>query len=301
MVNNGSDVQIDKGGFVRIHYAILEQLAIGDFSSREYACILHLLRMTYGFNRKECTLSYGDFAGATNIDRTAAIKTLRSLVARNIVIKVDGDAYHAATWSFNKYFEQWQTSVKTTTSVETTTSQIDTTPSVETTTSLVVETTTSYISAKDNIKDIPTDSTPGGYFGMPDPRQRKGATITGQAAEARKLGVEPTAFREMTDALIDAAGWRAVVDAAGDDVKLGIAKDNALALVKMGHTTGEQVAALAIAFRAANAWRNTPPQPRDLVTYASQVKQGIDFTAQPTTNGRGETPQRWMFRTGGDE
>ena len=172
MSTTGEDIQIERGNFTRIHNAILEQLASHDFSSREYACILYLLRMTYGFNRKDCTLSNGDFANATKLDRTAIIKTLRRLVERNVITKDDGDPYHAATWSFNKYFEQWdtQTSVKTTTisSVETTSSQDDTSScfdttsssqndtsaSVETTTTSSVKTTTSYISAKDNKDSI---------------------------------------------------------------------------------------------------------------------------------------------------
>jgi len=160
MVANGADIQIDKGSYTRIHNAILEQLAYYDFTSREYACILYLLRMTYGFNRKECRLSNGDFAKATNIERPAIIKTLRGLVERNVICKNEGDPYHAATWSFNKYFEQWggQTSVKTitTSSVETTTSQNDTSYQIDTScsyqndTTSSIEMTTSYISAKDS-------------------------------------------------------------------------------------------------------------------------------------------------------
>jgi phage replication O-like protein O len=155
MVNSGADIQIDKGSYTRIHNAILEQLAYHDFSSREYACILYLLRMTYGFSRKECQLSNNDFAKATKVDRTAIIKTLRRLVERNVFIKNEGETCHAATWSFNKYIEQWdsQTSVKTTTSVETTTSQIDTSSSSQFDTPSSVETTTSYISAKESIKE----------------------------------------------------------------------------------------------------------------------------------------------------
>lgn len=133
MVSSGADIQIERGGFARVHNAILEQLASHDFTSREYACILYLLRMTYGFNRKECELSNSDFAKATNIERPAVIKTLRRLVERGVIHKDEGDPYHAATWSFNKYVEQWdaQTSVKTITSVKTTTSQNDTSSSYQ--------------------------------------------------------------------------------------------------------------------------------------------------------------------------
>jgi hypothetical protein len=126
-----------------------------------------------------------------------------------------------------------------------------------------------------------------GYFGLPDPRTRRNAQSQ-QTGDAAKLGVSADVFRQMTDALIDAAGWRAAVDDAGDDAKLCIAKDNAVALVRMGHTTAEQVTALATAYKAANAWRNSPPQPRDLVTYASQVKAGIAPTSKPAANANSD-------------
>lgn len=172
MVSSGADIQIEKGSYTRIHNAILEQLAYHDFASREYACILYLLRMTYGFNRKDAKLSNSDFAKATHLDRTAIIKTLRRLVERNVIIKGEGDPYHAATWSFNKYVEQWDTqasvktttsqndtrsSVKTTTSQNETSSRFDTSTSPQNDTTSSVETTTSYISAKD-IKDNYKDS-----------------------------------------------------------------------------------------------------------------------------------------------
>jgi phage replication O-like protein O len=178
MVANGADIQIDRGSYTRIHNAILERLAHHDFTSREYACILYLLRMTYGFNRKECQLSNGDFAKATNIERPAIIKTLRGLVQRSVICKDEGDPYHAATWSFNKYFEQWDTptsaktitssSVKTTTSQDDTSYQIDTSCSYQVDTTSSVETTTSYISAKE-IKDSKDSNTPTGGDDAPVP------------------------------------------------------------------------------------------------------------------------------------
>ncbi len=103
--------------------------------------------------------------------------------------------------------------------------------------------------------------------------------------EAERLGVNAETFRQITDALIDTAGWRAAIEDADDDSKLVLAKDNALALVKIGDTKLEQVTALIGAFKTANTWRTSPPQPRDIVTYASQVKQGLDVKPQ-TGNGQ---------------
>ena len=298
MVSSGADIQIERGGFARVHNAILEQLASHDFTSREYACILYLLRMTYGFNRKECQLSNSDFAKATNIERPAVIKTLRRLVERGVIHKGEGDPYHAATWSFNKYVEQWdtQTSVKTITSVKTTTSQNDTSSSYQNDTTSSVETTTSYISAKDN-KDSerkggshppePTfaERNANGYFGMPVSRHREKVMADGYTQDAARAGVDAATFRGIVDELINAAGWRKLVDDAEDDASLNYAKRDALKLIRMGTKTVQQTAALIEAYKAANEWRGEDykPRPTDIATYASQVGERLPVS---TANGK---------------
>lgn len=301
VVTNGADIQIENGGFSRIHNAILEQLALHDFTSREYACILYLLRMTYGFSRKECQLSNGDFAKATKLERTAIIKTLRSLVDRNVFVKLDGDPYHAATWTFNKYFEQWTppTSVKTTTSletsVETTTSQNDTTSSVKTTTTSSVETTTSYISAKERKEKKEREDTPAPvsveqpdtYFGMPVTKRRVQVVADGYTQDAVKAGVDAPTFRGIVDALIDGAGWRKLVDDAEDDTSLNYAKRDALKLIRMGTKTIAQAQAVVAACKIANKWRDDDymPKPHEVATYASQLGDRLSSVTAPSTNG----------------
>jgi len=89
--------------------------------------------------------------------------------------------------------------------------------------------------------------------------------------EAQKLGVEPESFRIIVDKLIDAAGWRALVDAGQNERKLTAAKDAALELVRMAVTTPEQVDTLIGAYRTVNDWRKTPPAPQALSEYASQI------------------------------
>lgn len=89
--------------------------------------------------------------------------------------------------------------------------------------------------------------------------------------EAQKLGVEPESFRVIVDKLIDAAGWRALVDAGQNERKLAAAKDAALELVRMAVTTPEQADTLIEAYRAVNDWRKTPPTPQALSEYASQI------------------------------
>lgn len=306
MVSSGAEIQIDKGGYTRIHNGILEQLAHRDFTSREYACILYLLRMTYGFSRKDCQLSNGDFADATNLDRTAIIKTLRRLVERNVFIKIGGDPYHAATWSFNKYVEQWdmQTSVKTTTSDETTTSQNDTTTSsrFDTSSSPQIdtsgsdETTTSYLWTKESIKENSKDSTKeseiatpntNGYFGMPYPHRREKMNADAYTQQAQQLGVVAADFVAMTNALVDTALWRSLIDDVGETKWLDFAKQDAIRLIRLGNTTPEHFARLIDMYKTVNHWRGDAPiLPRQLTEFAGQVKDGLTVQQRKErTNG----------------
>lgn len=307
MVSSGAEIQIDKGSYTRIHNAILEQLAYHDFTSREYACILYLLRMTYGFSRKDCQLSNGDFADATNLERTAIIKTLRRLVERSVFIKIDGDPYHAATWSFNKYVEQWdtQTSVKTTTSRDDTGSQIDTTTSSrfdtssssQNDTSASDETTTSYLWTKESIKENSKDNskerenTPApnqnGYFGMPYPHRREKMNADAYTQQAQQLGVSAADFVAMANQLVDTAKWKSLIDDVGETKWLDYAKQDAIRLIRLGNNTPEHITRLIDMYKTVNHWRGDAPiLPRQLTEFAGQVKDGLTVQdRKERTNG----------------
>jgi len=120
----------------------------------------------------------------------------------------------------------------------------------------------------DHDHDHSTPPTPPPGFNGYGSRQQRAAYHT---TEAKKLGVEPEQFRVIVDRLIDAAGWRALVDAGQNERKLTMAKDAALELVRMAVTTPEQVDTLIEAYRAVNDWRKTPPAPQALSEYASQI------------------------------
>ena len=107
----------------------------------------------------------------------------------------------------------------------------------------------------------------GGLNGFTDRR----SVYAYHVNEKKKAGVDAPTFTAMVDKLIDAAGWRALVDAAQDDRKLTQAKDQALALVRMGITLPGQVDTLLDGYREANDWRKTPPTPQAIAEYASQV------------------------------
>lgn len=109
----GKEIQIENGNFSRIHNAILERLAVTEFTGRELRCLLYLLRMTYGFQRKEHALSLNDWSAGTNISRSHIPDTLRRLADRCIIYRTENGNRKPATFGFNKYFEQWSEPIAT--------------------------------------------------------------------------------------------------------------------------------------------------------------------------------------------
>ncbi len=321
MVANGSGIQIDKGSYTRIHNAILEKLVQYDFTSREYACLLYLLRMTYGFNRKEVKLSNSDIGKAAGLDPSNVSRAMRSLVTNKVVIRSETGPNTAPTWKFNKYFEQWTVTSRVKTAIDDSANycqndnslegdscQNDNTTIAEMTIEVLpkqqenyCQNDNSYISAKDSIKDkrngkdsppapppgepqkaqTAAPNTNGDYFGMKRPIRRERVIADGYTQDAAKEGVDAPTFVAIFNALIDAAGWRDLVD-AGSDKELNWSKESALTLIRLGNKTPEDIERLADAYMKANTWRTAPPKPKDIAEYASQVKAGVLREAKPT-------------------
>lgn len=107
---NGADIQLEKGGFTRIHNAILEQLARTDLTGRQFRVLLYIIRRTYGYQCKETAIGLKEFEEATGIDFRNVDKELRELVRRKIVYRLGGGRGRGRkpVYGFNKYFEQWQ-------------------------------------------------------------------------------------------------------------------------------------------------------------------------------------------------
>jgi hypothetical protein len=121
----------------------------------------------------------------------------------------------------------------------------------------------------------PTAPISNDYFGMRRPVRRERVIADGYTQDAKKLGVDAESYVAIFNALIDIAGWQDLVT-LGDDTKLNFAKRDALLLIGMGHKSPDDIHLLADAYMKANAhWRNTPPQPKDLAEYASQLKAGV--------------------------
>ena len=91
-----------QNGYTRIANEITEALASAKLLGAEYQVILVVLRKTYGFNKKEDRISLTQFERFTGLSRPTVVKSIKTLVARNILVKSALLAY-----SFNKDYDSW--------------------------------------------------------------------------------------------------------------------------------------------------------------------------------------------------
>jgi phage replication O-like protein O len=107
VTKGGTGIQIDEGGFVRIHHDILEILAKAPLRGQQLRCLLFLLRTTYGFNKKEARISLEEWANGTGIKRQNVWRELQILMNYKVIHSTSNGPKRSRTWGFNKYHEQW--------------------------------------------------------------------------------------------------------------------------------------------------------------------------------------------------
>jgi len=92
-------------GYTRIANELLEQVMAAPFTLREMRVVMAVIRLTYGWNRKQARVTRGLLAKLTGMPETIASKTMAALVAKNVVIRHGGSRSpvslnkHAGTWS----------------------------------------------------------------------------------------------------------------------------------------------------------------------------------------------------------
>lgn len=100
-------LQIENGQYMQIMNVIVERLASAKFNGTEYACILFLLRRTYGWKKVEDTISLGQWEEGTGQSRRGIIESLQRLESRRVFIAKSNGGKRPKTFRFNKYFDQW--------------------------------------------------------------------------------------------------------------------------------------------------------------------------------------------------
>ena len=112
LANYNGSPQVE-GGYVRISNELLEAILEFNFTSRQIKVIFMVIRMTYGYNKKQDSLSGWQIAKGTNLSQQGVSIALKELIAMNVLIKHEtGRQSHGVfvnELSLNKYYSQWAT------------------------------------------------------------------------------------------------------------------------------------------------------------------------------------------------
>ncbi len=103
---SGRGPQVEDG-YTRIANELLEQVMAAPLTLREMRVVMAVIRLTYGWNRKQARVTAGLLAKLTGLPSTKASQALAALVAKKVVIRHGGSR---SAVSFNKYADQWDLS-----------------------------------------------------------------------------------------------------------------------------------------------------------------------------------------------
>lgn len=113
-----SSPQIENG-YTRIANELLDAIVRYPFTRREFAIVFAVIRITYGFNKKEDAISGWQLSELTGIDRSHISKTINDLVSKNIILRSDrcrvSHGQNVPFLSINKHYKTWITVAKTAT------------------------------------------------------------------------------------------------------------------------------------------------------------------------------------------
>lgn len=91
-------------GHIKIANELYEAIMVAPLTLREMRVVMAVIRLTYGWNRKQARITGGLLAKLTGMPSTKASKTLASLVEKNVVIRHGGSR---SPVSINKLSDQW--------------------------------------------------------------------------------------------------------------------------------------------------------------------------------------------------
>ncbi len=96
-----------ENGYFKIANEIAEKLCSHRLPGQENQIIWAILRKTYGFNKKEDEISYGQLSKITKINRPKVIKLVKSLVSKKILGSIQNGTRQPSTIWFNKDYDRW--------------------------------------------------------------------------------------------------------------------------------------------------------------------------------------------------
>ena len=103
-------------GYTRVANEIMERLSQISLPAYEFRAVFCLLRLTYGFGKRQDWITLNQFSRAMKVDRRNVHRALRSLMAKQIVV-VSRDDKNRPFYNFQKDYEQWNLSSAQTTNL----------------------------------------------------------------------------------------------------------------------------------------------------------------------------------------
>ena len=89
-----------KDGYTRIVNPILENLVKSGLNGSELAIVLHIIRKTYGFQKKQDEISISQFLKAIPITRQTLCTSIKNLKLMNIIrlVRKGKHIFHSNLW-----------------------------------------------------------------------------------------------------------------------------------------------------------------------------------------------------------
>jgi phage replication O-like protein O len=91
-----------ENGHIDVAHEVAEAVMKTNFSAYQTRIIFAVWRKTWGWHKKSDWIPLSQFVEMTEISKSHVSRTLRELIDRNVIIKIDNEI------AFNKDYEQWR-------------------------------------------------------------------------------------------------------------------------------------------------------------------------------------------------
>ena len=132
-------------GFTRIANELFDAVLRAPLTGVEQKVVLAVIRLTYGYNKREDTLSFSQIATATGIGRQSVVRAMVRLRKANVLTSRATGHYAPSVWAVQKRYQLWALSSTDagTSTVSETSTEAGTSTAQDTKTSTSQGTTTS--------------------------------------------------------------------------------------------------------------------------------------------------------------
>ncbi len=94
-------------GFTRIANELFDAVLRAPLTGVEQKVILAVIRLTYGYNKREDALSFSQIATATGIGRQSVVRAMVRLRKANVLTSKATGAYRPSVWAVQKRYQLW--------------------------------------------------------------------------------------------------------------------------------------------------------------------------------------------------